>query len=292
MVEINNCPICGKDQFNEALKAIDHSVSKELFTITECISCGFQFTNPIPSEDEIGVYYKSEDYVSHSSTKKGVVNKIYLLVRKYTLRKKVKLVKKTAHGNAVLDIGAGTGHFVNACKNGGFDVLGLEPDKDARKFAQDNFNIILQDISNLKNLPDNSRDAITMWHVLEHVYHLKRDVADISRILKPNGVLLVAVPNRNSYDAQYYKEFWAAYDLPIHLYHFTPNDIHNLFDQFGFHVERILPMKFDSFYVSMLSEKYKGGNLFKAFFIGLRSNLRAKTGTYSSQIYILRPKTH
>jgi predicted SAM-dependent methyltransferase len=131
-----------------------------------------------------------------------------------------------------------------------------------------------------------------MWHVLEHVYDLKKDLGKIAKIIKDDGVLIVAVPNKNSFDANYYREHWAAYDVPIHLYHFTPTDIRKLFDEFGFQVDKILPMKFDAYYVSMLSEKYRGGNVLKAFLIGLKSNLRATNETYSSQIYILRPKTH
>ncbi len=266
----------------------DNMISKEDFKIVSCASCGFHFTDPRPSAEHIGNYYKSEEYVSHSSSSKGVINKLYNLVRNYTLKKKVKLVGSYSRGKDLLDIGAGTGHFLNACKQNGFSVEGLEPDQDAVNFAQVNFGIELKSLDELHRLPAGSKDIITMWHVLEHVYELQRDFARISEILKESGSLFVAVPNPESYDANYYKELWAAYDVPRHLYHFRKKDIESLARQHGMQLVKILPMKFDSFYVSMLSEKYKKGSLLRAFWIGWLSNLKSSTGGYSSQIYVLK----
>ncbi len=290
MNEIKNCPICEGTKFSPFIEAVDYTVSQKKFNIVCCDKCGFHFTNPIPLLSEIGEYYKSESYISHSSTNKGIVNKLYQAVRKRTLKQKVKLVKRLGGGDSILDIGAGTGHFLNECKLAGMDGMGLEPDQDARNFAEENFKIKLEPIEKLHDLERESKDVISMWHVLEHVYELRKDLDQINKVLKPNGRLVVAVPNKNSFDAKHYKEFWAAYDLPIHLYHFTPKDIDLLFSHYEMEIEEILPMKFDSYYVSMLSEKYKGGNIIKAFWNGWRSNLKASRGTYSSQIYILRKK--
>lgn len=287
---IENCPICNHNEFTHFLTGKDYTVSQKDFNIVTCSNCDFHFTNPIPVEDEIGEYYKSESYISHSSSKKGLINKIYQLVRKRTLKQKVKLIKNLSKGNNHLDIGAGTGHFIHQTSLAGFNSVGLEPDEDARKFAIENFKVNIQPIENLYTIEEKSIDVITLWHVLEHVYHLKKDVLQISKVLKDDGVLIVAVPNMDSYDAKKYKEFWAAYDLPIHLYHFKPKDIENLFSQFNMELVNILPMKYDSYYVSMLSEKYKNGNIIKAFFSGWKSNLKGKKGTYSSQIYILKKK--
>lgn len=284
------CPICQETEFNPVLKAADYTVSQEVFSIVSCAKCGFHFTNPVPEMDKIGDYYKSESYVSHSSTNKGLINKLYQRVRKHTLKQKLKLVSRLANGRDLLDIGAGTGHFLNVCQQANWNCLGLEPDADARAFAKKEFNVTLKSTDELHQLPAGSLDVITMWHVLEHIYELRKDVEQIVKVLKEDGVLIIAVPNRNSFDAKYYKEFWAAYDVPIHLYHFVPDDIKTLFGHFKMDVTEILPMKFDAYYVSMLSEKYKGGNILKAFFNGWRSNFNAKEGTYSSQIYILKKK--
>lgn len=284
------CAVCEASQFETHLEVKDWMITKEVFTIQKCTSCGFHFTNPIPSEDTIGTYYKSEEYVSHSSTNKGVVNKLYNVVRTITLDRKVSLIRSYAKGNAVLDIGAGTGHFLNQCKLSGLDVQGLEPDDDARAFAKENFGITLDTLDTLTSIETGTKDVITMWHVLEHVYHLKRDIGQINRVLKQDGTLFIAVPNMNSYDAKVYKEYWAAYDVPRHLYHFQENTIKQLFSQFEMVCIDVLPMKFDSYYVSMLSEKYKGGNIVKAFFNGWLSNMKSFENGYSSQIYVFKKK--
>jgi ubiquinone/menaquinone biosynthesis C-methylase UbiE len=285
-----DCPLCGGKEHKVFLETKDFMITKKVFKIVKCQSCSFCFTNPIPVEEEIGSYYKSEEYVSHSSSKKGLINNVYNRVRSFTLKKKIQWVKKHTQGVKLLDIGAGTGHFLNQVKNAGFEVVGLEPDQDARLFAQQEFQLDLKELSFLKDLPNNSMDCLTMWHVLEHVYHLNEDMSEFFRVLKDDGVCFIAVPNMNSYDATYYKEYWAAYDLPRHLYHFQQNTIEHLFQKFDWKLVDVIPMKFDSFYVSMLSEKYKKGSLLNAFWIGLKSNMKASKNGYSSQVYVFKKK--
>ena len=285
----STCPACGAQSFSRYLTVKDHFLSKEDFHLELCNSCSLLFTNPRPTLDRIGDYYKSEEYVSHSSTKKGLVNKVYGWVRSYTLKQKVSLLKQLTSGKNLLDIGAGTGHFLAKAKESGYNVLGLEPDEDARKVALAESGIELQDLSLLHDL-DQSIDVISMWHVLEHVYNLQTDLDKIVSLVNQDGVLIIAVPNYTSFDAQYYKEYWAAYDVPRHLYHFSPKSIIPLVESKGLKFEKMLPMKFDSYYVSMLSEKYKGGSMLKAMRIGFLSNRKGKEGLSSSQIYIFRKK--
>lgn len=291
MNSINNCPVCKGTKFKKHLTCIDYTVSSEEFSIVNCNSCGFTFTNPIPEENKIGAYYESDDYISHSNTSKGIINSLYQLVRNFTLKKKVRLLSSLSSGKNLLDIGCGTGEFLNQAKQSGFKTKGIEPSPVAREQGIKNFGLSISVESEIKNIKDKSYDLITMWHVLEHVYHLNDRIKELKRILKNDGRLIIAVPNHHSYDAKHYKEYWAAYDVPIHLYHFTPKTIQQLFKNHGLELHKTLPMKFDSFYVSMLSEKYKSGkvNLAKAFKIGLLSNLKAQNDkTYSSQIYIFR----
>lgn len=283
-----NCPGCLSTQNSSYLSVKDHFLSKEKFDLMLCEQCDLLFTHPRPDISIIGNYYKSEDYVSHSSTKKGLVNRIYNLVRSYTLNKKIKLIASLTNEKNLLDIGAGTGHFLNKAKLSGFQVTGLEPDEDARKMAATLNNVDLLPIDELSNILPASKDIVTMWHVLEHVYNLTDDLTSISTLVKENGVFIIAVPNYTSYDAQYYKADWAAYDVPRHLYHFSPKSIIHLVEKFGFTHEQTLPMKFDSYYVSMLSEKYKGGNLLNAIKTGFVSNAKAKSDRWSSQIYVFR----
>lgn len=294
---LKNCPICNSVEYDQFLTCIDHTQSKKEFTIVQCKSCGFKFTNPRPNTTEIGSYYKAEEYISHSDTTKGLMNRLYHLVRKYTLVKKLQLVARLCgipsekDPKSLLDIGCGTGAFLKTCYDAGFKCIGIEPDADARSFAINN-KLDVRSENELNTLQIESFDMISMWHVLEHVHDLNGRIIKIKELLKPNGWAIVAVPNCNSMDAKHYGNEWAAYDVPRHLYHFTPKDINELFKKYGMKVIETLPMRFDSFYVSMLSEKYKTGyvNYLRAIYQGVASNVAAiKSGKeFSSQIYLIK----
>lgn len=290
MKKINECPICNHTSFKPFLKTKDFMITQEEFTIVECENCGFHFTNPAPEESKVDKYYQDEAYISHSSSKKGIINWIYNKVREVTLNQKLGWIKKHSEGNNLLDIGCGTGHFLSKVEKNGYSVTGLEPDPIARENAAALNGVHPLDIASLKSLEKQSYDVITMWHVLEHVYELKESVETYLNLLKPNGTLFIAVPNLESWDAQHYKEYWAAYDVPRHLYHFRKKDIENLFKEQNFEVSTTLPMKFDSYYVSMLSEKYKKGSLLSAVWNGFKSNRKAKKFGYSSQVYVIKRK--
>lgn len=290
---LSNCPICDGEKINPILEVTDYSISKEKFTISSCSTCSFLFTNPRPERENISKYYESSDYISHSNSKTGLINKIYQFVRRHLLNKKIKLVSKYLDSdNSILDIGCGTGEFLNACKKQGWLTKGVEPNENARKFCLDNYNLGVVDESEIGTFLPKSFSVITMWHVLEHVHGLKKRVEDLSFLLKNNGIAIIAVPNRESFDAVYYEKYWAAYDIPRHLYHFASENIKDLFKQNDFEHIESLPMKFDSFYVSILSEKYKNNKFqfLNAFRIGLKSNLIAGKNQekYSSVIYVFR----
>ncbi|MBS1651280.1 MAG: class I SAM-dependent methyltransferase [Bacteroidetes bacterium] len=292
MQTITHCPLCKQSQFNSFLTCKDYTVSHKNFDIVSCQNCSFKYTNPIPPPEALGDYYKSEEYISHSNTNKGIISKLYKVVRNYTLKGKMKLVQKHVSRGTILDYGCGTGMFLNVCSRVGWTCFGIEPDSGARKIASEMGLKTFLSKENLENECGSQRfDVITLWHVLEHVVDLEKTLAFLKSKLNPNGVLIIAVPNYKSYDAEYYKEYWAAYDVPRHLYHFEPKTISALLQKHNFKLKETLPMKFDSFYVSLLSEKYKQGksNYLKAFLTGLKSNLRAKnTGNYSSLIYVFK----
>lgn len=294
MLTINKCLVCGSDSFEPFLVCKDYTVSQQNFNIVSCKSCGFKFTNPRPENSVIGDYYKAEDYVSHSNTTKGVVNKLYHSVRNYTLKQKLKLISSYVSRGTMLDYGCGTGMFLNVCKNDGWETYGMEPDDNARKMSIEKGLDVFSDKDKVSDrIADKKFNAITLWHVLEHVTDMEATLSFFKSKLNDEGVLIIAVPNHVSYDAQYYKEFWAAYDVPRHLHHFDINSMTSLVEKAGFKFKESKPMKFDSFYVSMLSEKYKTGsvNLVKAFLVGLTSNFKAKdTHSYSSTIYIFKHK--
>lgn len=288
------CPVCNAEAFRPFINCKDYTVSKETFQIVECNDCGFKFTHPIPNISDLGNYYRSEDYISHSNTKKGLVSQLYHLVRNQTLKQKLKLISTLVSRGTILDYGCGTGMFLNSCKKDGWNSFGIEPDSGARKIATEmNLNTFANKQELLDELGTNQFNAITLWHVLEHVTDLTETLNLFKSRLDNNGVLVIAVPNYKSHDAQHYNQFWAAYDVPRHLYHFDKSSIENLLARHGFKLQETKPMKFDSFYVSMLSEKYKTGSIryFKALYRGFVSNLKARaSGNYSSLIYVFKHK--
>lgn len=293
MIHYSQCPVCAGTHISASLDAKDFTVSNETFSIWKCQDCLLQFTQDIPDANQIGKYYQSETYVSHSDTQKGIINQLYHAVRNITLKRKRSLITSTLKKTqgSILDIGCGTGAFLHTMQEAGWEITGLEPDETASKNAQRLYGITTSDPSNLFSLPENKFDAITMWHVLEHVHQLHEYISQLNRILLPNGRIFIAVPNYTSFDAAHYQSQWAAYDVPRHLYHFSPKSMEKLLSSHGLNIVSHQPMWFDSFYVSMLSEKYKNGkgNLLKAFAIGLLSNAKAilTRKKCSSLIYVI-----
>jgi 2-polyprenyl-3-methyl-5-hydroxy-6-metoxy-1,4-benzoquinol methylase len=271
------------------LSVVDYSVSKETFDLYYDETLDMLITHPQPSLEILGKYYESEDYISHTDNKRSLFEKLYHFIKSIALKNKLNLINSLQpQKGSLLDIGAGTGDFLLVAKNDGWTITGIEPSDRAKVIAK---NKGVPFVSSTSELGKESFDVITMWHVLEHIPDLEAQIIELKRLLKPTGTLLIAVPNFKSFDAQYYGKFWAAYDVPIHFWHFSKTAIKLLFEKEDMNLEKILPMKFDSFYVSLLSEKYKSGkmNFFKAFFIGLQSNFKAsKNLEYSSHIYILK----
>lgn len=291
MIEVNECPICESHTFSDYMDVTDNSISKEDFKIIQCASCGLRITSPRPEDNDLARYYESEDYISHSDTNKGFINFLYQKVKSITLRKKERLLSSLKTKKSILDIGCGTGDFIIYCKNKGWEVSGLEPDTNARNRALEKGLNNVKDIQELFSLPSNEFGIISMWHVLEHVSNLNEYMKQLHAILDKDGRLIIAVPNPDSPDAKKYKEHWAALDVPRHLFHFSKNNINDLAAKHSFKVENVLPMVFDSFYVSMLSEKYKKGSVLNAGINGLLSNVKASASTnHSSLIYILSKK--
>ena len=267
-------------------------MSSDDFEIWECKHCTLRFTQNIPEAEEIACYYQSENYISHSDTNEGFINKLYHQVRKRTLHKKKSLVKQLTgkKNGSILDIGSGTGAFLNTMQLADWQVKGLEPDEAARKKSVELYGLQLSESEELYTLPANSFDAITMWHVLEHVHDLHGYINQVNNLLRPGGKIFIAVPNYTCYDEEIYKEYWAAYDVPRHLYHFSPKAMKELLELHGLSIDSIKPMWYDSFYVSLLSEKYKTGksNPASAFLNGMISNSKALMNTKkcSSVIYV------
>ena len=292
MEQIKNCINCDCQDFTTVFSLKDYFYTQETFTIQQCTRCGLRITNPRPNEEALGAYYKTENYLSHSDRNETLFDKMYHFIKKYNLNHKRSLVEKFHTSGKIIDIGCGTGAFLGQFDKSRWERLGFEPDDEAREIAKKVQGIEVNDLSVLNNLTDTKAEVITMWHVLEHVTRINEQLSQIKKLLAKDGILVIAVPMSNSYDANYYGNFWAAYDVPRHLYHFTKETLEQLLSKHGFHLVDKYPMKFDSFYISLLSEKYKkkGFPLLRALIKGISSNLAARTekGTYSSMIFVFR----
>ncbi|MBK8710340.1 MAG: class I SAM-dependent methyltransferase [Niastella sp.] len=295
MIHYTLCPICGAHQIEPFLQVKDFTVSKKIFPVYRCSQCSGMFTNDIPDEQEIGPYYASENYISHTETQQGIINRLYHIVRNHTLQSKRRLVQKETGmlTGSILDVGCGTGAFLATMQQAGWQTCGVERDDVARQNAKQLHQVVALPAEDLFTI-NQQFDAISLWHVLEHVHDLQNYIEQLKKLLKPKGVLFIAVPNPKSADAKTYKEYWAAYDVPRHLYHFTAKSMRILMESHGLQAEKVYPMWFDSFYVSMLSEKYKRHSIaaIRGAVAGLFSNLNALANkeNCSSLIYICRKK--
>lgn len=284
--KLESCPSCGHPKFNNHLIASDHAHTGESFALVQCDKCELVFTNPRPTQHTIAPYYGSEDYISHTNKTSGLVGIAYRIVRNITLRQKEKLISKhSPTQGSLLDFGCGTGFFLQYCMRKGWSTEGMEPDPKAAVAATKNAGTTIhQTLDEIKG----SFDVITAWHVLEHVHDLSETLRQLKSLLNENGRLVIALPNVNSWDAKHYKENWAGLDVPRHLYHFTRSSFEILTQSRKLKIIDIVPMKFDAYYVSLLSERYQQGSSVTAFMNGLNSNKAAKqTGEYSSLIYVL-----
>lgn len=294
MISVTTCPACGDNSWHKHLICIDHTVSHETFQIIACATCSLLATSPQPREEDISTYYESPDYISHTDKPASIIDRIYLIARRFTLNSKQKLIRKySPNAGQLLDYGCGTGDFLALCAKKKWNVSGVEPATSARTIAAKKIGPHVY--TGINEIAHQRFHIITLWHVLEHIRHPNELLQKLASLLNADGTLFIAVPNYKSNDAIHYKSFWAGYDVPRHLWHFSSDSMKRLIEKNGMKVVDTLPMKLDSFYVSLLSEKYINNGtatiplLFKAFFTGLKSNLRAwKTHEYSSLIYVIK----
>ncbi len=288
---VNSCPSCESRLFSELQTSKDFTTTGEFFHIKQCKTCGLLITSPRPSAETISRYYPSDKYISHAAASTGVIDSIYLVIRYFTLKWKFSLIKPFLRGGPILDYGCGTGSFLKEAMQNNCSVHGVEPSPEARKKVSSSIPVV----PTLDQLPSLRFDVITLWHVLEHVYTLRETLRHLKSRLTDLGTIFIAVPNWESDDAKHYHEQWAGYDVPRHIWHFSKNSMETLIQNEGLRILKVIPMKLDAYYVSILSEKNAhGGRLtvigtLHAIWVAFMSNLRGREKkNQSSLIFVVQ----
>ena len=284
------CPLCSKSDLQVFREVSDWRGSQETFTIRQCTNCHFLITTPRPVNEELGRYYPSEDYVSHTDKPKGLFDKVYFAVQQKNLKDKHQKISKFITQGQLLDYGCGAGSFMQFMKQNSWEVEGVELSEQAAAIASKRVGAkVLSPLNYEKK--EASFDLITLWHVLEHLPEIEDRLVDFYRWLKPGGYLFLALPNHRSLDARHFGSHWAAWDVPIHLWHFNQESMKQLAKRMEMEWVDTFPMPFDAYYVSMISAKNKGQTFWplSGLWRGWRSNVQAqRTGEASSLIYVLK----
>lgn len=293
-MENKKCTICGNLGFEIKFELKDYFFTNEDFVIIQCKSCGFMITDGITDYKDLGKYYNTSKYLSHEKKEKSIVSLVYNLVKRYSISRKFLLISKESNGKKILEIGCGTGDLLAAFKDKKWDTIGVEPSDSASSYAKEKHGLKIYDKAS--EVKETDFDVVMLWHVLEHIENLQDIISLIKTKVKKSGRIIIALPNPDSYDAKYYKKYWAGWDVPRHLFHFKQTNIKQLLQANGIEIYKSAPLIFDSYFISMLSEEHKGTTsslvkLFKTLYIGLKSNLSAmNTNEFSSMIYIARVK--
>lgn len=289
--EVAQCPVCHGTKFQNTITCADHTTTGELFHVKHCEDCTLGITSPRPPEAEAARYYQSEAYISHSGKSKGLFDSIYLLIRSLTVRWKYRLIQPYLGSQGLLDVGCGTGSFLQIVHQNGHPVQGVEPSEIARESIPKTIPVT----SSLDQLQGKTFDVITLWHVIEHIYQLEGTLQKLKSLMAPGAALFLAVPNHESADAKKYRQAWAAYDVPRHIWHFNRKSMATFLQREGLRITAVIPMKLDAYYVSLLSERYRRSGspgikgLTQAIYSALRSNRSAKRdGNYSSLIFVVQ----
>lgn len=290
---LSNCPRCGGNSFVPWALVRDHSITHEDFNLVDCTTCGFRSTNPRPTQGDVGRYYQSDTYISHSNATASLQDRLYQLARRWALRRKYKTIRGLQPHGKVLDVGCGTGELLAYLMGRGYLVQGVEPNLKAREQVIANYGISALPALDLVAAHEQFQ-VVTLWHVLEHLPDLRATFKRLFALMADRGLLIIAVPDRGSWDAEHYGVDWAAWDVPRHFSHFRQEDVRVLLREHGFELVSTRRMWMDALYISTLSEGYRGATkswaLLKGVALGSWSNLQSAVSgrPTSSSMYIAR----
>ena len=240
-MDIVNCNFCGAD--NAALIYEGHDRLHGLpgnFQLVRCRRCGLIYLNPRPGPDEIARYYPS-DYIAYYRAIEDVPSFLRRLDRRYGLHKRCReVIRRAGRPGHLLDVGCATGVFLDGMRQRGWTVTGVEVNAKAAQYARERLGLEVF-VGELEEAgyPDASFDVISLWDVLEHVPDPRRTIEEIARILRPEGLLVLSLPNPDCLEAGLFGPYWAGWDVPRHLYIFSPSVLERLLAETGFQIQEV-----------------------------------------------------
>lgn len=235
-LERASCCICGSARSRPYLTNWDRSHGQPgVFTFVACRDCGHVYLDPRPTGEELDAYYPP-NYRAHARALDDEPNLLTRLSRRYGLRKRAReLTRRRGQPGRLLDVGCGSGLFLDEMRRRGWDVAGVEPSSHAAAYAVERLGLPVRATTlEAACFQSQSFDAVTLWHVLEHVPDSRRTLEEARRLLRPNGVILAATPNRGSFDAHLFGRYWAEWEAPRHLNVLDDATLVVLLGQLGF----------------------------------------------------------
>lgn len=244
-MESVDCNLC-ESKYTSFLFAAQDYISREYFNVVKCDMCGLVYTNPRPNSEEIDKFYGQHYYGKQNLRFKVLVELPIRLFRRQRSRKILRLMDS----GRILDVGCGRGRMLDEFRKRGWETFGTEFSEQAAGAAREEFGLNVRAIA-LKNwgFEDKFFDAITLWHVLEHLPDPHGTLREVNRILKDDGLIVVSTPNFDSFQAKVSKEKWFHLDVPRHYYHFSTRTLTQMLESVGFKVWRQHPfsLEYDPF---------------------------------------------
>ena len=254
------CPVCHAANSTIFMRVPDRFRPEPgtAYTLVRCVKCSLVYLNPRPVEESSGVFYESSEYTPFVSTGKqrSIMDRVYVAIREMNNRWKRRQIEALQpERGRLLDVGCGTGEFLQAMHAAGWQVRGVERDAKAAAYAveQLQLDVVCGSLDTVPLAPA-SFDVVTMWHVLEHLYQPHKALMQVRDVLRPGGLLVIAVPNLLSLDARYYRQNWVAFDAPRHVQHFSPKSLRSLCEMHSFAHLRTRMLPFDPFFNALMSE--------------------------------------
>lgn len=245
-MEYVSCNLCSSDSFTTLFTLRDTlSLTNEIFRLVTCNQCGLVYLNPRPSAEQLDTFYPEEYWWRRGKKTNNVLSKLARnfeeWYRTYLLNTEVRLLKKMLNkGSKILDVGCGRGDILYLCKRSGFETYGIELSEKAARNARIEYGLDVYQGSLFEiDFGPNYFDAITFYHVFEHLPDSLRVLKKANRMLKDEGILVIQIPNIDSLQFKLFSKRWFGLSIPQHFYHFSSRTIEEMLKKANFEIVNI-----------------------------------------------------